>query len=593
MILQELHSYYMRKIAEQHSIFPLYGTSLERISFALVLSNNGILVDIEDLRVQETNTLFIRKIPVPAAVIRTSGIKANFLWDKTEYVLGSNAEGATDRNLEAFEAFRKLFEEVVKNVDDIGVGAVRNFLREWEREKAEDTVEKYQLWNDLCNANLVFRLDGSSGYIHNRPSVHEAWLKYCRNIGDVPKVQCLITGEKNTDQARIHTPIKGVRGGQTSGGYIVSYNATAFTSYGKSNDYNAPVAETSAFAYTTALNALLDSKSRQKVHIGDTSIVFWAKRQSPAEDWFADLFDPPADIKKRPGKELSPEEVDDQQTTEKIKGLLRYIRDKGSVQDIMPGLEEDVDFYILGLAPNASRLSIRFWLVTTTGDLLSNIRKFYKELNIARTLDSEREFPPMWLLLCHTAVQGKNENLSPVLAGSMAKAMISGGRYPQSLLSALLERIRAEHEVTYYRAALLKALLSRNERMEVSVSLNIERTDMPYLLGRLFAVLEKAQEEAIPGANATIKDRYLSAASATPGLVFHLLLKYSSNHIAKLRKDASKHGRAIYLEKRIQDILAGIEDFPSTMPAIDQGLFMIGYYHQRKDFFTKKELQEE
>ena len=198
------------------------------------------------------------------------------------------------------------------------------------------------------------------------------------------------------------------------------------------------------------------------------------------------------------------------------------------------------------------------------------------------------EFPPLWRLLCQTASLGKTENISPVLAGGMARAILSGTLYPQNLLPVVLERIRAEHNVTYFRAALLKAYLLRNKHMEVSVALDQNRTDRPYLLGRLFAVLEKAQEEAIPGANATIKDRYLASAAATPGQVFHMLLKNSANHIAKLKKSPEKKGRAFHYDFMTQEIISGFSDYPKTMKAEEQGLFMIGYYHQRKDFFTKK-----
>lgn len=367
------------------------------------------------------------------------------------------------------------------------------------------------------------------------------------------------------------------------GASIVSFDKSAFGSYGKEQSFNAPVSQEATFAYVTALNSLLAGDSRQKIIIGDTTYVFWAKKATKAEALLSFLFDPP-DVTENESREQ-----DDRKTASDIHGLLKAIRDGRKPVDIMPDLAEDVSFYILGLAPNAARLSIRFWQETSLGDLLGKVGRYYRELDIVRQFDSEPEFPPLWRLLVQTATLGKSENISPVLAGGLTRAMLTGASYPQNLLHVVLDRIRAEHNVTYFRAALLKAYLLRNTKMEeVPVSLDMNRTDRPYLLGRLFAVLEKAQEEAIPGANATIKDRYLAAAAATPGQVFHMLLKNSANHISKLRKDPEKKGRAFHYDVMTQEIIAGFSDYPKTMKAEEQGLFMIGYYHQRKDFYTKK-----
>lgn len=588
MILQALSSYYQRLAADKDSGMPPFGTSVENVSFALVLDGAGSLIDVEDLREINDQKLRPRKIAVPAAVTRTSGVKANFLWDKTAYVFGSDSAGPTDENKRRFEAFRTLLQSVCEGVKDEGLSAALAFLKKWESESSEAVLGQYRPWEDLCKANFVFRLDGIPGYLHDREPIHNAWIEYLQHTNNAPFIQCMVNGETNVPQARVHTPIKGVRGGQTSGGYIVSYNATAFVSYGQDK---AAVGERSAFAYTTALNALLASSSRQHIVIGDMTLVFWAEKPSPAEDFFADLFETPAYE-----PDTRQEDQNDQQTAEKIRGLLQAVRDGRRVTDIMPDLDDSVRFYILGLSPNAARLSIRFWEVDSFGNLLKRIGKYYDQLSIIRQFDSEPEYPPLWQLLRQTAPLGKSENISPVLAGGMARAMLTGSRYPQNLLPLVLQRIRSEHTVTYFRAALLKAFLVRNSSVkkikEVPMTLNLDRLDGPYLLGRLFAVLEKAQEEAIPGANATMKDRYLSSASATPGLVFHMILKNSTNHIAKLRKDPEKAGRAKNFEILVQEIVDKIDNFPSTLPAEEQGIFMIGYYHQRKSFFTKKNKED-
>lgn len=579
MILHALNSYYQRMLDDPDAEMPAFGTSVENISFALVLGEDGSLRDIEDLREPVRKKLRPRKMQVPAAEKKASGIKANFLWDTTSYVLGLDDKGKQDRTDKCHEAFIERINEY-GDATDPGFRAVIAFLEKKEGKQ----VALRDNWDEICGSNLVFRLDGVPGFVHERKAAHKAWEKCLLQKGAEVSGQCLITGEKNQPLARLHPSIKGVRGAQSSGASVVSFNQNSFISYDKEQSFNAPVSQASAFAYTTALNALLSSDSRQKVTIGDTTYVFWAEQKTVAEELFAALFDPPEEAD---DKETTSQ--DDQQTASNIRGLLRAVRDGRKPTDFLPRLDADVRFYILGLAPNAARLSIRFWATDSLGNLLARVRKYYEELTIVRQFDSELEFPPLWRLLVQTATLGKTENISPVLAGGLTRAMLTGTPYPQSLLPVVLDRIRAEQDVTYFRAALLKAFLLRNTKMEeVSVSFDPERTDLPYLLGRLFSVIEKAQEEAVPGTNATVKDRYLASASATPGLVFHLLLKNQTNHIAKLRKDPEKKGRALYLERMTGDIIAQFDDYPKTQSPEQQGLFMIGYYHQRKDFYTKK-----
>jgi CRISPR-associated protein Csd1 len=575
MILQALHGYYERMIADSDSGMPPYGTSIENISFALVLDKEGNLRGVEDLRETDGKKRFPRKMAVPAAEKKASGIKANFLWDTTSYVLGRDTKGNQARTDQCHAAFVELINTFCIPSDP-GLKAVLSFL-----ECGDKDLSPYPEYDEVIGLNVVFRLDGVRGFIHDRPAAREAWEK-CLNQREKDIVgQCLITGEKSKPIARLHPSIKGVRDAQSSGASLVSFNHSAFESYGKDQSFNAPVSQKAAFSYVTALNYLLNKNSRQKVTLGDMSIAFWAERSDPVEDLWADLFDPaPVDS--------SPQSQIDHPTTVKIHDLLQAIRSGGRAVDIVPDLDESVRFYLLALAPNASRLSIRFWASNTVGDLLRKVGRHFQQLEIVRQFDSDPEFPPMWRLLRQTAPLGKSENIPPVLAGGMAKAMLTGSPYPQSLLPTVLGRIRGEHQVTYFRAALIKAFLIRNKQWEVPVSLDSARTDRPYLLGRLFAVLEKAQEDAVPGANATLKDRYLGSASANPGQVFHILLKNTANHTAKLRKDPEKKGLAFNHEKMIQEIMDAFDDFPATMTSEEQGLFMIGYYHQRKDLFTKK-----
>lgn len=590
MILQALHGYYERMCADTDSGMPPYGMSMEDISFALVLDAEGKLQNIDDLRELEGKKLRPRKRLVPIPEKKGNGIKPNFLWDTTSYVLGKDNKGNQERTDHCHVAFIEHVKSYCEPSDS-GLASVLKFL-----EHGEKDISCFSNSEEVMGSNVVFRLEGERGFVHDRPAARKAWSACLEQRESGLLGQCLITGKRSKPIARLHPSIKGghygVRDAQAVAS-IVSFNKSAFESYGKEQSINAPVSQEAAFCYVTALNYLLNPTNRQRIIIGDATIVFWAERSSPAEDFLADLFDPDTALS-------TPETTIDHQTTTKIHDLLQAIRSGKHAVDFVPDMDESVRFYLLALAPNAARLSVRFWEMNTVGGLLQKIGSHFRDLEIIRQSENEPEFPPLWRLLCQTATLGKSENISPLLAGGMAKAMLGGTLYPQNLLNTVLCRIRAEHSpstgnknnkfevVTYFRAALIKAYLVRNKNLEVPVSLDPARTDRPYLLGRLFAVLEKAQEEAVPGANATIKDRYLSSASANPGQVFHMLLKNAANHTAKLRKDPEKKGRAIHYESMVQDIMCCFDDFPKTMSAEEQGMFMIGYYHQRKDFFTKK-----
>jgi len=581
MILQALNTYYLRKAAESDSTIPIPGTSEEKISYALVLSELGELIDIEPLLVPSGKKLVPSRLIVPAAVKRSNGISANFLWDTTTYVLGVDERDNQERTASCHQAFIDLIEEFC-DLNDPELNAIHLFLqKDWQFLKERTD------WEEICGTNMVFRMSGVPGFIHQRPAALNAWALCRTRDADETLGQCLINGKGHQPLARLHSSIKGVRGAQSSGASLVAFNQKSFESYGKTQSYNAPVSQQAAFNYATALNFLLRKESRQKIIIGDTTVVFWAARQTPAEDFFADILAPPVKSKNA-GKDQT---EDDQKTSLLLHDLFKAVRDGKAPENIMPQLDPAVEFYILGLSPNAARLSIRFWQVNTLGSLFEKIGLHFRQMQIIRQFDSDMEFPPLWLLLSKTAVLGKGENISPVLAGGMTRAMLGGEKvpYPHTLLTAVLGRIRAEQEINYYRAALLKAYLIRNTQMEVSMSLDPERTETAYLLGRLFAVLEKAQNDAIPGSNSTIKDRYFAAAPATPARIFPLLLKNSANHLAKLRKDPEKKGWGVNLEKQIQQIINNINDFPATLSPENQGLFMIGYYHQMQAFYTKKE----
>jgi len=375
---------------------------------------------------------------------------------------------------------------------------------------------------------------------------------------------------------RLHPSIKGVWGGQPSGGNIVAVNtleSPAFGSYGKEQGFNSPIGKRAAFAYTTALNSLLTKGSRQRIQVGDASTVFWADKTHPLESLLADLFDePPKD--------------DPDRNTEAVKTL--YAAPKAGM---IPFGEDATRFFVLGLSPNASRISIRFWHAGPVSDIAGNIRQHFEDIRIVHP-SFKPETPSLFRLLVSLAAQEKSDNIPPNLAGDVMKAILEGTLYPTTLLQSAVARIRAEQsqkEVTYERASLIKAVLVREARYynkkakEVTVSLDETNNNIGYRLGRLFAVLERAQEAASPDINATIRDRFYGAASSTPVTVFPQLMKLKNHHITKLESK----GRAINLEKIIGEIVDDIKDFPGHLSLDDQGRFAVGYYHQRQDFFKK------
>jgi CRISPR-associated protein Csd1 len=433
-------------------------------------------------------------------------------------------------------------------------------------------------WPEIVetNPNLTFRLTEHTIPVCEREAVFQAIQKATNQETKGSRGTCMVTGEETTIQ-RLHPAIKGVRGAQTMGANIVSFNLRAFESYGKEQKQgeNAPVGKYAAFAYTTALNHLLGKDSRQKMPVGDATAVFWSRSVSHLEDSLPALLgEPPKD--------------DPDANTREVEALFRSI-EQGS-----PNIADNENtFFVLGLSPNASRISIRFWLTGTVREFSTRIAEHFQSIEICRSPRDPR-YLSLFRLLVATAQQGKADNIPPNLAGDTLRAILSGLPYPETLLAAVLRRIRAEHEVNYPRAALVKACLNRASRSpgsaeeeELKVSLDISNTNIGYRLGRLFAALEKIQEEANPGLNATIRDRFYGAASSTPITVFATLMKLSKHHLAKIEN----RGRAVNLEKLLQEINDGLDGdagFPAHLSLADQGRFAIGYYHQKQSFYTKK-----
>ena len=588
MILASLARYYRRLAAENDEMgnpkVPPYGFSEEKIGWILVLDKEGQLHNV-------VSNLSTDKKPQPKLMIVPQSFKRTgttprpfFLWDKTAYALGveANKDKAEAKKKpfipaeKTFTVFRDYHLELLQGSADEGLRAIYLFLRNWQPEH----FAEQPLPVEMLDTNVVFSLEVPSAFIHEREAAQTLWLNLLKsNEGD--EGLCLVSGE-TAPIARLHPAIKGVLGGQTSGGSIISFNKEAFTSFGKEQGANAPVSEQSAFAYTTTLNYLLRRENNHCLIIGDTSTVFWAEAADSAsaqaaEDFFADSASP-----------------GDDEESAKVFAVLEQVAKGRPLQEVAPELSPDTRFYILGLAPNASRLSIRFWLDTTFGQLAQNLAQHWQDLAIEPR--PWKTPPSIWRLLLQTAALGKSENISPVLAGEMVRAVISGAPYPLSLLSQLIARVRADGDVNGLRVAMMKAVLQRRYRKGfiqegVPMSLHTESRNPAYLLGRLFAVLERIQHQALGELNAGIADRYYGSASAMPYFVFPRLLAGVKNHLSRLRKD--KAGMAVNLDKELGTIIENLpEIFPRHLSIEEQGRFAIGYYQQKQSYFTKKDTTE-
>lgn len=573
MILQALAQLYEDLAAQERIARP--GWSPAKISFALCLDENGTLTQVIPTQVERQSgrktVLAPQTMVLPAAVTRTVGVLPNFLWDNSSYLLGVDAKGKPERSVQCFEACRTLHHAMLDGLDSPAAKAILAYFDKWEPGNAQTEPLLADVWDEIMKGgNLVFRIQGM--YAQEDTQIRAAWQAHYSSC-EGETVQCLVTGKQDIPEA-VHPSIKGVTGAQSSGAAIVSFNAPAFCSYGKEQSFNAPVGKAAAFAYTAALNHLL--ADRENVHrIGDTTVVCWAEGAEPGYDEFFRYFtygDHP------------PEQI----TTEALQNVVSKLA-KGLPCEELP-LDLSRRFYILGLAPNAARLAVRFFYNSTFGELMKNIAAHHERMEIT---GSRFSVVPLWALLAETVNQKTNDKTpSPVMAGAVARAVFNGTPYPASLLQAVMLRIRAERDLTPGRAAILKAYYLKNRDTRcpeevLTVSLNETSTNVPYTLGRLFAVYEAVQEAANPGLNATIKDKYFNSASATPGMIFPILDNLAQKHLRKLQG-----AQRVYFDKQIGKLKSILgETNPVRLSLPEQGSFNLGYYHQKEFRYTKKEEQ--
>ncbi len=589
MILQELVRYYDRKAADAEcEDIPRKGFGNELIDFELVLSNEGELVAINSLEFEvdegKKKTKKRRNLIAPKIFSgkKGNGIKSNFLWEELGYIGGFHGENADDDMKRAQEKYYKLREvhhAVGDGIDDDGMRAVLKFLDNLTIGNRE-FFERFAKWSDIDGKKMTFRIDGERGYVFDRPNVKNGFELFLEQSDDAGKFvsRCLVTGEI-APIALLHEGVRGVSGCSNQPNVLIGYqeSKTAFSSYGKDGmqGYNAHVSELAAFKYATAINYLRNS-TPQHLQIADATTIFWAEKPHELESVFSIFLDP--SMKKTGDDEKKSQ--DDAERAESIKKLLASYKGDGKYE---PEIPDDVRFYILGLAPNAARISIRFWFANTIDVVKGKIAQHFDDIQLKKEFDHQLDYPGLLVLLKSTALQGDTRNISPLLGGMLMRAVVNGEKYPLNMLALLLGRIRADGDADYYRCSMIKGILNRNYKMGVQMSLDKNRKEPAYLLGRLFAVLEKAQQDAAGSSlNSTIKDRYFAAASATPAAVFPLLLRLAQHYISK-----AEYG--FKSDQRIEEILQNVVEFPKHFALEDQGLFTIGYYHQKPTFWEKVE----
>ncbi|MGN0867873.1 MAG: type I-C CRISPR-associated protein Cas8c/Csd1 [Oligosphaeraceae bacterium] len=590
MILQALKEYYDRKAADPESGIAPYGWEKKGIPFLFVIDKEAELVQIEDTREEKDKKLIARNYLVPQSVKRSSGILPNLLWDNIEYVFGipsakRDLKKAGEKILARVKEEHSQFLEKLEPYRQIpSVSVLLSFL---QRSDLQEIISKRPEWEEISKSDafVSFRLAGDEEPIFRDKEFCTLFEKNMSEGGqdDQEKMgRCLVTGKRDVILP-LHPAIKGVYDANSTGANIISFNFDAAGSFGKKQGANSPVGKGAVFAYTTALNTLLAKDSRQKLGIGDATVVFWSSRPTELEGDLLGF--------------LGVEDGDNPDAlTENVSMLFQSVQSGKYAED-----EGQTRFYVLGLSPSAARLSVRFWYQGTVGEMAGRFRDWFEDLRIVHG-EKLPEHLPLKKLLVSLAAENKYENIPPNLAGNVVRAILAGVALPETLLLSALVRIKAtQGKVTYERAKLIKAFMNRKIRSshfktkEIGIMLDKENENIGYRLGRLFAVLEKIQKEAMPGINATIRDRFYASASATPAVVFGTLMRLKNYHLAKLDKEGFK----IYYEGLIGEILyrsqtqPGVSQFPAHLSLVDQGMFALGFYHQQQDFYAKKSVSTE
>lgn len=592
MILQSLNNLYDRLADDPAYELAHPGFSPQKISFRVVLHPDGRLFQMQDARVpNDKKKLITSVVEVPGeAKPSGAGINPCFLWDNQTYLLGRQPEDKPEGfGSKRFEAFREKHLQIEGSINNSGFSAVCRFLESW----SPNQLAAHPILEEVGTGFGVFQILDQPHPVHAEPEIRKWWEKNMPVEADAPIGQCLISGE-TVPIARLHPKIKGISGAQAAGASIVSFNDSAYESYGKSQSFNAPVGAQSAFRYGTALNSLLTGpqSAKHRIRIGDTTCVFWTDKKTLVEDVFAAF--------SQNGTHIVEDESQDPVIRQKLLSFLKALQNG---REDYGGLGENPDetrFYLLGLAPNAARLSVRFFHQSTISELLDNLRTHQEAIRLVREFDKQvgkrrpdSEFPAYWEYLRETVRGG--DDPSPLLGGAFMRSILEATPYPEALFTTILRRTLMEREVNYLRASAIKAVLIRNHQLHITTMLDQENTNTAYLLGRLFAVLEKIQEEGHYEQTGnrlekTIRETYFSAACATPAAVFPRVEQLSTHHRRHLNP-----GRKIFFDQLIGEIKwpqSPEKGIKKTHNLEAQGLFILGYYHQRKALFTSNKDKE-
>lgn len=539
MIIQRLVELYDR--LDKEDKVPKYGWKVTKVHYCLVIDEEGNLITVEDLTDGGKPSLMV--LP---GVDHTNAVRPCLNgWDTKKYMLGIPKGKTADVRHKAY------VEEVLAREQEVGLKAYSAFCRFLEKWNPDD-AEKHPLLIDEKITTGVVRMQGDTSYLHELLDVVID--------EDGPADICSVTGEQSIIARKHEIKLKGVAG-SAGGSCLVSYNIDSAESFGKKQGYNASISKKVAFKYATALNWLLSSE-RNRVRIGDTTMVFWAAGD---DGGVADVFSFSIRSPTKKGQE------------EQLKSFLNRIR-KG-----LPGLvEKDTPFYILGLTGNRMRTRVLMWQESSVGSLARKLLAHHKRLHLD-VLDTPMSIYD--ILRAASRIKGDGSAVIPDhLVPPLQRAIIDDTAYPIGIYMRLLGRMRIDKYISAKRMAVVKAILVKNFGKEISVSLDEENTSIGYLYGRLFALCEYVQKKARPNINKTIKDTYFGYAFMRPATVFPQLMRRLPHDLGKIESE----GTRIWIDGIIQKVYSKICSFARTLPLDEQGMFSIGYYHQREDLYTKK-----
>lgn len=578
MLLQSLVKLY-EAWAEKGEIEKL-GWNPVKISYGISLDEEGNVDEIIHLKTNapKGNKEIPSLISLPMPVKRSVGVASNFLYDNVTYVFGYDNSNKPDRAKQCFDCFRNVGNKVLENTDDEFSTVIKKFLQKdySEFENLSDLLTNLNCTettvDDILNKGANLLLMPLGKFPTDSKAICESWNSYYEH-SDAPKGVCLVTG-KDDHIAKLHPVIKNIRGAQAAGASLVSFNATAFNSYGKENGYNAPVSEYAAFAYASALNKLV-SDNDHRAFAGDTTVVCWTEDgESAYQDVFAGIFNSDDEVKQK-----------DLHDT-----ILSIVNGNEVKWEGIP-LNPSNNFYILGISPNSARLSVRFFIQNTFGKVMENLLKNQQRMEMVKPGFEKFNYIPLWRILGETVnKKSRDKKCKPHLAGDVLNSIINDYNYPSTLYYGILGRISAEQNINWVKASVLKAYLLKNYdskyKEEITVDYNENSNNKAYLLGVLFSNLEEIQNTANPGIKSTIRDRYFTAASSTPSRVFPILIDLAQNHIKKIPNVGAK----VNCQKMLTETMSKLGDkFPNRLKLDEKGMFQLGYYQRTQERFTGKE----